>query len=220
MRCGWESGRRATPGWVLFNTPRHAPSPGGAQLGHLAWTDRTKVLEWLNHHPSSVHGDAAIIIARAEREARRRAREGAWAEARDTLQRYGRRWETRWSAHASDEFVLREVLPNLARLLSKNERHVQPGDHLQLVGQELISLLEPDALEAISEWAVEVGEQEHHRIWQEIIEYTRTRGRELMREGKLPTDESGRSRSQFTAKAAQLTRLLIREFDSRARLAS
>ena len=188
-------------------------------MGHLAWTDRTKVLDWLYHHPSAVHGDAAVIIARAEREARRRAREGAWAEARDTLQRYGRRWETRWSAHASDEFVLREVLPNLARVLSQNEKHVKPGDHLELVGQELMGLLEPEALEAISEWAVEVGEREHHRIWQEIIEYTRKRGRELMRDGKLPVDEGSGGASHFTAKAAQIARLLSREFDSRSRVA-
>lgn len=188
-------------------------------MGHLAWTDRTQVLEWLYHHPGSVHGDAAVIIARAERETRRRAREGAWAEARDTVGRYVQRWEKRWGAPASDEFVVREVCPSLARTLRNNERHIQPGDHISLMGQELANLLEPDALEAISEWAVEVGEQEHHRIWQEIVAYTRNRGRELIREGKLPSDDEERRRDDFAAKAAQIARILTREFDSRSRFA-
>ncbi len=187
-------------------------------MGHLGWTDRTKVLDWLYHHPSSVHGDAAVIMARAERETRRRAREGAWREARDLVRPYTAHWEKRWGAQASDDFVANEIFPTLARVLRQSERHVKHGDHVELVGKELTSVLEPDALEAIADWAVEVGEQEHHRVWQEIVQYTRTQARELLRDDPPAAGSQTAQPTNFAAKAARMTRLLEREFDNRSRL--
>jgi len=157
-------------------------------------------------------------MARAERETRRRAREGAWREARDLVRPYTTHWEQRWGAQASNDFVANEIFPTLARILRQSERHVKHGDHLELVGKELTSVLEPDALEAIADWAVEVGEQEHHRVWQEIVEYTRTEARALLRDDKSPGGSQAVRPANFAATAARITRLLAREFDHRSRL--
>ncbi len=187
-------------------------------MGQLARIDREHVLEWLHHHPRSVHGDVALIVARAEREARRHAREDAWAEARDYVSLRRQEWQRGWGFHASDAYVALEVCPRLARALRSHERHVQQGDEKHLVGDELLRLLEPEALQALSEWALEVGEQEHHRIWEEIVRYTRKRGRQLVRDGQMQRDLDWDHCENFAAKAAQVADILIREFDARARI--
>ena len=188
-------------------------------MGRLASNDRAHVLEWLSHHPRSVHGDAALIVARAERETRRHAREDAWSEARDYIEERREQWERSWGFHASDAYVALEVCPRLAKALRGHERHVREGDERHLVGEELMRLLEPDAIDAIAEWAREVGEREHHRIWEEIVRYTRKRGRELVRDGEMQRDLDWDHCENFAAKAAQVAEILIKEFDSRAKVA-
>ena len=188
-------------------------------MGRLVQNDREHVLEWLRHHPGTVHGDIPLIVARAERETRRHAREDAWAEARDYVADRKEEWQRSWGFHASDAYVALEICPRLARALRTHERHMQPGDERHLVGEELLRLLEQDAIEALAEWALEVGEQEHHRMWEEIIRYTRRRGRELVREGRMERDLDWDHCENFSAKAARVAEILIREFDSRARIA-
>jgi hypothetical protein len=187
-------------------------------MNQLATTGRKDVLEWLHRHPRSVHGDVALIVARAERETRRHAREDAWSEARDYIRQRRVEWQRGWGFHASDAYVALEVCPRLARALRNHERHVQQGDERHLVGEELMALIEPEALDALAQWTIDVGEREHHRIWEEIIRYTRKRGRELVRDGQMRRDLDWDHCENFAAKAAQVAEILIREFDSRTQI--
>jgi len=186
-------------------------------MGRLARIDRDHALSWLHRHSASVHGDVALIFARAERETRRHAREDAWSEARDYVRGRMTEWERGWGFHASDAYVALEVCPKLARALRSYERHVQTGDEQHLVGNELLKLLEPDAFQALGEWMLELGETEHHRIWEEVIRYTRRRGRELVQEGRMPRDMDWDACENFSAKAAHVAEILVTEFDARAR---
>lgn len=185
-------------------------------MTRLTSSGRKHVLEWLSYHPRSVHGDAVSIVARAERATRRQARENAWSEARDYIERRREEWKNGSGSQASDAYVALEVCPQLARALRSRERHVREGDERDLVGEELMRLLELDAIEAIAEWTLTVGEHEHHRIWEEIVVYTRKRGRELVRTGEMQRSLDWEHCKSFSTKAARVAEILIAEFDSRA----
>jgi len=183
-------------------------------------SDRERVLEWLARHPRSVHGDIALVVARAERETRRHARQDAWNEARSYVEAQMHQWERGWGFHASDAYVALEICPRLARALRTHERHVRKGDERHLVGDELVALLEPEAIEALAQWTLDVGEREHHGIWEEIIRYTRKRGRELVHNRQMERDLDWDHCENFAAKAARVAGILIREYDSMARFAN
>ena len=190
-------------------------------MGQLAPTnfDMDRILDWFHDHDDAVRGDPDRLIARAELAVREHADDDAWREARDYIEAKMHQWERGWGFHASDAYVALEVCPQLARQLRAHERHVQQGDEEHLVGRRLLAMFDPRGREVLREWALEVGEREHHRAWEEVVRYTRRRGRELVRSGRMPRNMDWESNENFAAKAATVASILAEEFDVRSHAA-
>ena len=191
---------------------RGAAGPAEGGLSHDA------VVGWFHDHPDAVRGDADRLVSRAEAAVRQHVWEDAWREARDYIEQRMHEYERSWGFHASDAYVALEVCPKLARSLRTHERHVEPGDEAHLVGERLLSMFDEEGKRLLGEWALQLGEQEHHKVWEDIIRHTRKRGRELVRAGRLSSDLDWETTANFAAKAAMIAALLVAEYDARAHL--
>ena len=188
-----------------------------ADLSTSPFSSTGRVLDWFHDHPRAVRGDPDHLIARAEQLVRQHASEDAWLEARDYIEERMRDWQRSWGFHASDAYVALEVCPKLARALRMHERHMSPGDELHLVGQRLLAMFDEQGRDVLADWAPSVGEAEHHRTWEQIVRYTRKRGRDLVRAGKLSRELEWESTANFAAKAAAIAAILVAEYDARAK---
>jgi hypothetical protein len=175
--------------------------------------DHDSVLRWLEEHPRQVHGVPREIVDRCESAVRRHAAENAWQAARAFVEGRMHLWERMWGQHATESDVAREVCSMLAQELRKREPRVQRGDEGQLAGDELLAALEPDAREMVEQWVCEMAQQVEHRIWNEIVRFTRTDGRAMIRQGRVSTDESWDGTENYAHKAAHVAQLLIEDYE-------
>jgi len=159
----------------------------------------------------------ASAPSRAASAVREQADDDAWREAHDFVEQRMHQWEHEWGFHASDANVALEICPKLARQLREHERHVQPGDEEHLVGRRLLAMFDSRGRDALREWILQLGEREHHRAWEEVVRYTRRRGRELVRSGRMPRDLDWEHSENFAAKAAAVAAILAEEFETRGR---
>jgi hypothetical protein len=178
---------------------------------------RSEILNWLEEHPGAVRGDdPSQIVARCEHEVRRHAAEDAWLAAKAHVERRLHQWEGQWGLHASEAHVAREICPRLASELRSREPHPEPGDEVHLAGNALLDILTPEARELTAQWILELAAEQEHRTWEQIVRFTRRRGRRLIREGKVSQEGRWEATGYYPEVAAQIARILAADYQRRA----
>jgi hypothetical protein len=178
--------------------------------------DREAVLQWLKEHPASVHEDPARLVERFEAEVRRHAEEDAWLAAKAYVEDRMHDWEQRWGYHSSEAYAAKQICPELAEELRRMEPHFQEGDEAHLVGAERLEQLEPEARRVVEDWVRDVANEVEHKIWQEVVRYTKERGRGLVREGRVSEESRFDETRAFAQQAARVARILVDELEVRA----
>ena len=179
--------------------------------------ERENVLRWLREHPEAVHGNAEEILTRCEPVVRRHAREDAWIAAKRYVLERRVEWAEHQGAHASEEYVAREVCGKLAYELQHHEPEVQPGDEDHLAGGVLKAAMEPEGWEHLrGPGSVEVAREQEHETWGEIVRYTRKRARDLIREHHLSTESDFDHTRCYGEIAPRIADLLARDFSRHA----
>ena len=176
--------------------------------------EREAVLAWLKDHPAAVHGDPAQLMERLEKELRRHAEAHAWRAAKAHVDDRMHEWEQQWGNPSSEAYAAKQVCPELARELKRMEPHFEKGDEPHLVGEELFGTLDPDARILVGDWIREVANEVEHRIWREVVRYTRERGRGLEREGRVSDDHTWARSASFPQQAARVAKILIDELEA------
>ncbi len=96
------------------------------------------------------------------------------------------------------------------------EPHFKKGDEPHLVGAERLDRLEPEARQLIEDWVCDVANDVEHKIWQEIVHYTKERGRGLVKEGRVSEETRFGQTRAFSQQAARVAKILVEELDERA----
>lgn len=177
--------------------------------------DRQSVLDWLKQHPAAVQGNPVELVERFEREVRRHAEADAWRAAKAHVEDRMHEWEQEWGYHSSEAYAAKEICPELALELQRMEPHFEKGDAPHLVGEELLGRLAPEARRLVEGWVRDVANDVEHKIWQAIVRYTRARGRELVREGRVSSDTSYDHTAAYGQQAARVAKILVEEIDAR-----
>jgi hypothetical protein len=178
--------------------------------------DRNEMLAWLEANPKTVHGAPTEIVARCERDVRDHAVENAWMAAKAYVEGRMHDWEKVWGCHASGIGVAREVCPMLSRELAKHEPRIGADDAQRLVGEDFLNALEPEARARVVEWVRELAQEIEHRIWKEVIHFTKKEARELAREGRLSTDETYAGTENYYTKASEIAHMLVEKYEEHA----
>jgi len=178
--------------------------------------ERKALLQWLQQHPESVHGDPAVILSRCDREVRKHAQEHAWLAAKAYTEDRMHEWEHAFGFHSSEAYAAREACAQLANALKRREPHLEAGHEAEFAGPEQLAALEPDARERVEEWIRELADGVEHRIWKEIVRYTRKRGRKLARDEHLSRETSWEGTEDFPSQAARIAKLLVDDFEQHA----
>ena len=178
---------------------------------------RSEIVEWLRAHRESVHGDPEQMLDQAEHDARRHAAEQAWLHAKQIAEREMRVWKTRTGGvHAREDWVAREFCHELARELRRLEPHPD-GDETSLVDRSTLDAFERDARDQLRSWIREVAGEEEHRVWTEVVRFTDTRARSLIREGVLSTEDRWELTHSYAETAAHLAAILAHDYEEHAR---
>ena len=178
--------------------------------------DRMTMIHWFEEHPQSIGRDPEALVDRCERTIKKHAAEDAWLCAKAYVEQCEHDWEKSWGfPRASEMFVALEVCRRLARELQHVEPHPLPGDEDHLVGDKLMRSLDPLARTKLGDWAREIAEAKEHEVWEEIVRFTRSHGRVMVRRGVLSNDRSPESGNYF-AKAARIAHRLAEEFEAHA----
>jgi len=178
--------------------------------------NRDEIVRWLEEHPGQVHGDVPkALVARCEAEVRKHAAENAWLAARAYVEGRMHKWAQEWGQHATESAVAREVCPMLAQELKRREPHVEPGDEAALAGAVLGSL-DPEARARVVEWVRELAQQVEHRIWGEIVRFTKRDGKRMVKDGRASSDDSWEATENYAHKAAHVAQMLIEDYEAQA----
>lgn len=179
--------------------------------------DRKAIEKWLEEHPADVHGAPAEIVAACEKEVRRHAAEDAWRAATSYVEGRMEDWAESWGFHASESSVAKETCAKLARELARHEPEVKPGDEAHLAGEALLAKLEPEARQRVNEWVRDLAREVEHRIWQEIVHFTKKEGKALVEEGRVSDDHTWEAGENYRNKAAHVARLLLQDYAQKGR---
>ena len=176
--------------------------------------NREAVLLWLKGHPAAVHGNPDELMERFESEVRKHAEVDAWRAARAHVEERMHEWEQEWGLNSSEAYAAKQICPELARELQGMEPHFEKGDEPHLVGEELLRTLEPEARSTVEDWIRDVANVVEHRIWGEIVHYTKDRGRGLIREGRVSADTAFDHTATYGQQAARIARILVEDFEA------
>lgn len=179
--------------------------------------ERREILDWLRAHAEAVHGEPDALLERAEREARRRAARDAWLHARAIAERQVALWSQRSRGiHAREDWAAREFCHELARELRQLEPRPE-SDEAHWLDPETLSALEREAREQLRGWVREVAGEEEHRVWNEVVRFTDSRARSLMREGRVSAEERWEYTHSYAETAARLAAILAEDYEQHAR---
>ena len=179
--------------------------------------DRNEIVRWLEQHAAQVHGGVpAELVARCEKQVRQHAAENAWLAAKAYVEGRMHEWEHEWGQHATESSVAREVCPMLARELRRREPQIEPGEASALAGEAVLGSLDAEARAKLVEWVRELAQQVEHRIWGEIVRFTRRDGRRMAQDGRASSDDSWEATENYAHKAAHVAKMLIEDYEARA----
>jgi hypothetical protein len=94
---------------------------------------------------------------------------------------------------------------------------VKPGDERHLVGEEVLGALEPEARARVVEWVREMASEVEHRIWQEVVRFTKGEAQDLVKKGRVSDDETWEGSENYFSKAAHIAQLVMSDYEARAR---
>jgi hypothetical protein len=177
--------------------------------------ERREVEHWLEGHPEVVHADPHLLLDRAEREVRAHAEEDAWLRARSIVEAHLRHFQESFGLPASDAFVAKEVCHQLAGELRKKEP--SPSAETSRLSESLLRPLEAPARELLAEWTADLARREEHRAWLGVVSFTDHLAQSLQRGGELSDALSWDFAHSYPRTAERIVRLLIREYEARAR---
>ncbi len=175
---------------------------------------RETVLTWLKEHPGASDIDPEELVARLEGQIREHAEADAWHAAKAHVEDRMHEWEQRWGYHSSEAYAAKQVCPELADELRRMEPHFEKGDEPHLVGEKVLANLEPEGRALVEEWVRDVANEVEHKIWQEIVTYTRGRGAGLVKEGKVSSDTDYDHTAAYAQQAARVAKILVAELDA------
>jgi hypothetical protein len=178
--------------------------------------ERNEVLDWLVHHTQHVHDIPERVLSRCEVEVKEHAHEDAWLHARDIAEEHNQYWRDSWGAHASEEFVAREVCKDLADEFKRSEPTPLEGHEGAYVDDDVLSVLDPKARTVMLDYVHDLARGEEHNAWIEVMRFTRERGRTLAREEGLSTDVSFSGSHSYSETAARVMDILANDFQRRA----
>jgi hypothetical protein len=179
--------------------------------------ERTQILDWLRSHRESVHADPAGVLDRAEAGARRQAACDAWLHAKAIAERQLALWSQRSKGiHSREDWAAREFCHELAREMKHLEPHPE-ADEAHWVDRETLGALDGDARAQLREWVREIAGEEEHRVWREVVRFTDSRARSLMREGRISTEERWEYTHSYAETAVRLAAILADDYDEHAR---
>jgi hypothetical protein len=178
--------------------------------------DRNEVLDWLVHHAQQVHDRPEKVLSRCETEVKEHAKEDAWLHARDIAEEHNQYWRDSWGAHASEEYVAREVCKDLADEFKRSEPIPVEGHEGAYVDEDVLGVLDPEARTVLLDYVHDLARGEEHEAWMEVMRFTRERGRTLAREQGLSSDVSYEGSHSFSETAARVMEILAREFQRRS----
>jgi hypothetical protein len=179
--------------------------------------ERNEVLNWLEHHTQQVHDVPELLLSRCETEVKEHAQEDAWLHARDIAEEHNQFWRSSWGAHASEEFVAREVCKDLAEEFKNSEPIPIEGHEGSYVDEDVLGVLEPAARTVMLDYVHDLARGEEHEAWMEVMRFTRERGQSLAREEGLSDDVSYAGSHSYTETAARVMDILASDFQRRAR---
>jgi hypothetical protein len=179
--------------------------------------ERSEVLDWLIRHTEHIHDIPERVLSRCEAEVRQHAQEDAWLHARDIAEEHHQDWRRFWGAYASEAYVARDVCSGLADELKRNEPIPADGHESDFVDEDVLGVLDPEARSVILDYVHDLARGEEHRAWQEIVRFTRKRGRTLARDEHLSSDRSFDEVHAYSETAARVMGILARDFQRRAR---
>ncbi len=179
--------------------------------------DRTQVLDWFTNHPAAVHDAPEAVLKRCEHEVRQHAVENAWRHAHDIAMHRSDYWHDHWGAHASESFVAREVCRVLATDLVAREPVPQDGHDDEFVDGDVLCVLEADAREILLQYVHDLALGEEHRAWEDVLRFTRERGRALAGDEKFSSALTFERTHCYGETAARVMEILARDFAHHAR---
>jgi hypothetical protein len=178
---------------------------------------RDEVERWLEEHPAQVHGVPHDIIESCEKAVRKHAAEDAWEAARTYVEGRLEQWEHQWGFHASEASVAKEICIELARQLERHEPGVEAGAGPHLAGEDVLGALEPQARGKVIEWVCELAREVEHRIWGEIVSFTKQEGRKLVRSHEVSEDGRWDATRSYADQAAHVAQLVLRDYERQAK---
>lgn len=179
--------------------------------------ERNEVERWLEQHPAQVHGVPHEVVEGCEHAVRRHAAEDAWAAARSYVEGRMEQWEHEWGFPASEAGVAKEVCRKLAGELAKQEPGVDDSAGARLAGEDVLGVLEPEARQEVLTWVCELAREVEHRIWREIVRFTRDEGQKLLDDRELSEDMRWGALRSYTQQAAHVAQLVLRDYDQQSR---
>jgi hypothetical protein len=178
--------------------------------------ERTQILNWLREHPEKIHDSAELLLARCEAEVHGHAREDAWLRAKQIAEERERHWHAAWGARASQVFVAREVCRRLAADLKRREPVPEAGHEPAFVDSDVLEMLEPDARAMLLSYVLELARAEVHRIWVEVMRFTKQRGLSLARTERFSSELDFDRTAPYAETAERVMHILAEEYERHA----
>lgn len=178
---------------------------------------RDEILDWMRSHHESVRGDPEQLLSRAENETRHHAAVHAWLHAKEIAEHEAESWRNRSpGSHAAEDTVASELCHDLARELRHLEPHPDP-DEAAFLDSETLAAFAPEARMMLRSWIGEVAGEEEHRVWKEVVRFTRARAKSLIHEGALSTVGGWELTHFYTETAVRVVEILVRDYEEHAR---
>jgi len=171
---------------------------------------------WLRRHPEAIHGDLDPLLRRWEEEVRARAAERTWLAAKERAEAEAEEWTHHGGYHASEVWVASEVFPLFASELQAHPPQTERVAREAGIGAAALGEVEPEAWEAVDEFARAVAADACSRTWEEIVRFTRSRPREWAREGRLHEERDWDRMPSYPTAASRVLHMLADEFGAHA----
>lgn len=174
--------------------------------------DRQTVIQWFEQHVEVIAADPTEIVEHCERAVRRHAREDAWLAAKAYVSRRRRSWERTPGLHASEAYTAHTICRDLAAGLRSHEPRILPEDAEHLAGGPIRRSLDAAGWDFLTRFILDLARNEEHVTWEEIVQYTGSHARDLVRDNGLSDDCSSDGGVCFGEAAARISRILERDF--------
>jgi hypothetical protein len=170
----------------------------------------------LEKNPAQVHELPSELVERCEAAVRQHAAADAWEAARAYVEGRMHDWEHAWGGHSSEAYVAKNVTDKLARELKRHEPSVEAGAEVHLAGEEVLGAIEPEARQKVIEWVCDLARQVEHKVWAEIVRFTKKEGGKLARAHEVSDDVQWDATGDYSEKVKHIARLVLRDYDAQS----